>query len=187
MIPINDANELEVNRINEEIRRMEEEAEALREQREAAARLQEARSRRDLEQRRLQRVVGQYDQAIGLTTEERWRVSGIATPVTTPTADEITSEEFDEPKQEEPKVELLKVDTAMFVFAWENSSSVEEVTLYDQELYGPDYQGGISEDDIRLTKEIAKMIRTVEKIPLRELPDTIPMTTIRRGRIQNFS
>ena len=42
--------------------------------------------------------------------------------MTTRTADEIIWEAFSEPKQEEPKVELQKVDTAKFVFHWENSS-----------------------------------------------------------------
>lgn len=183
LIPINDANELEVNRINEEIRRMEEEAEALREQREAAARLQEARSRRDLEQRRLQRIVGNNN--VQISTAERWEISGLEPPVMTMprTADEIISEAFGEPKQEEPNVELQKVDTAKFVFHWENSSSVEEfVEAAEADEDSTDYYRG----GFEYYQSLARMIRSVEKIPLRELPDERP--TVKRGsRIQNFS
>ena len=180
----------EIERINRETRRLEEEAAH-------AERLREATAARDAAQRRLTAaqhdpqttdspwtlrmspigsVVGQHDQAIGLTTEERWRVSGIATPVTTQTADEIISEAFGEPKQEEPEVELQKVDTAMFVFHWENSSSVEDFIE----------AAGADRGSIQYYQALARMIRAVEDIPLRELPDERP--TVKRGsRVRNFS
>jgi len=99
------------------------------------------------------------------------------------TADEIIAEAFGSPKQEEPKIELQKVDAAKFVFLWENSTSVMDVAIGMQH---PSYQGGVSVDDIALAKELAKMIRTVENIPLRELPDERPAVK-RRSRLQNFS
>ena len=98
-------------------------------------------------------------------------------------ADEIISEAFGKPEQEEPKVELQKVDTAKFVFAWENSSSVEEVV---RRMEHPWYKGAILEDDITKKKILAEVIRQVEDIPLRELPDERP-TVKRSSRIQNFS
>ena len=175
-------------------------------------RVREATAARDAAQERLQRIVGnnnlqidenahlrdlgriigghrepirigQHDQAIELTTAERWNISGIEPPVTTRTADEIIWEAFSEPKQEEPKVELQKVDTAKFVFHWENSSSVEEfieAAEADADSTGY-YRGGCE-----YYQALAKMIRTVEDIPLRELPDT-PPTVKRSSRIQNFS
>ena len=88
-----------------------------------------------------------------------------------------------EPKKKEPKVELQKVDTALFVFLWENSSSVEEVALG---MLHPDYKGGLHEDEISLARKLAEVIRNVEDIPLRELPDKRP-TVKRSSRIQNFS
>ena len=87
------------------------------------------------------------------------------------------------PKQkEEPKVELQKVDTAKFVFAWENSSSVEEVV---RRMEHPRYKGAILEDDIASTRKLAEVIRTVEGIPLRELPDHAPKAT--PGKINNLT
>ena len=85
--------------------------------------------------------------------------------------------------QQLTRVELQKVDTAKFVFLWENSTSVMDVAVG---MLHPDYMGGVFEDDIALAKELAKVIRTVEKIPLRELPDERPAVK-RRGRFQNFS
>lgn len=181
LIPFDDANELEVNRINEEVRRMEEEAEALRERREAEARLQEARSRRDLEQRRLQRIVGNNNVQISSggseivwtpydppTNTPRWGVLG----ATVGAHDELI--ELNEPKQEKPEIKLQHIATGEFVFAWENSSSVEEfVEKYHEEI------------TIEAAQEVAKCVRSVETIPLRELPDK--RSTVKRGRIQNFS
>jgi len=77
---------------------------------------------------------------------------------------------------EKPKVELLKVDTARFVFLWESSSSVEEFVERSE-----DFQ------QISIASEVAKVIRTVEAgIPLRELPDRRPAVK-RSSRLQNFS
>jgi len=98
------------------------------------------------------------------------------------TADEIIAEAFGSPKQEEPKIELQKVDTAKFVFAWENSTSVMEVAIKMREHSCV----GAPLADITLIRKTAEVIRTVEKIPLRELPDKRPAVK-RRGRIQNFS
>jgi hypothetical protein len=86
-------------------------------------------------------------------------------------------------EQQLTKVELQKVDTAKFVFLWENSTSVMDVAVG---MLHPDYMGGVFEDDIALAKELAKVIRTVEKIPLRELPDERPAVK-RSSRLQNFS
>ena len=98
------------------------------------------------------------------------------------TADEIIAEAFGSPKQEEPKIELQKVDTAKFVFAWENSTSVMEVAIKMREHSCV----GAPLADITLIRKTAEVIRTVEKIPLRELPDK-PLAVKRRSRIQNFS
>jgi len=99
------------------------------------------------------------------------------------TADEIIAEAFGSPKQEEPKIELQKVDTAKFVFWWENSASVMQVAIC---IRDPLYAGAPTMDEIHLARRLAEVIRTVEKIPLRELPDKRPAVK-RRGRIQNFS
>ena len=94
-----------------------------------------------------------------------------------------TVEELLADAKEKPDVELQKVDTAKFVFLWENSSSVEEVALG---MLHPDYKGGLHEDEISLARKLAEVIRTVEAIPLKELPDQRP--TVKRGkRISNFS
>ena len=77
--------------------------------------------------------------------------------------------------QQLTRVELQKVDTAMFVFHWENSSSVEDFMEATEADRG----------SIQYYQGLARMIRTVEKIPLRELPDE--RSTVKRGRIQNFS
>ena len=79
-------------------------------------------------------------------------------------------------------MELQKVDTAKFVFAWENSSSVEEVV---RRMEHPQYEGGILEDDIASARKVAEVIRTVEQIPLRELPDHTPKST--PGKINNLT
>ena len=98
----------------------------------------------------------------------------------------ISSNDIDwkpyEPKKKEPKVELQKVDTAKFVFAWENSSSVEEVV---RRMEHPRYKGAILEDDIASTRKLAEVIRTVEQLPLRELPDHPPKCT--PGKINNLT
>lgn len=99
------------------------------------------------------------------------------------TADEIIAEAFGSPKQEEPKIELQKVDAAKFVFLWENSTSVMDVAFGMQH---PRYTGGVSEDDIALARKLAEVIRTVEDIPLRKLPDERPVVK-RSSRLQNFS
>ena len=165
LIPFDDANELEVNRINDEIRRMEEEAEALRERREAEARLQEARSQRDLEQRRLQRIVGNNNIQIS---------SGGPEGVWTIFSNDRDTVEEPSVKEEKPEIKLQHIATGEFVFAWENSSSVEEfVEKYHEEI------------TIEAAQEVAKCVRSVETIPLRELPDK--RSTVKRGRIQNFS
>jgi len=87
-----------------------------------------------------------------------------------------------EPKKREPKVELQKVDTAKFVFAWENSSSVEEVV---RRMKYPRYKGAMPEDDIASTRKVAEVIRTVEQLPLRELPDHAPKA--KSGKINNLT
>ena len=87
-----------------------------------------------------------------------------------------------EPKKREPKVESQKVDTAKFVFAWENSSSVEEVVL---RMEHPRYKGAILEDDIASTRKLAEVIRVVEQLPLRELPDHPPRA--KPGKINNLT
>ena len=87
-----------------------------------------------------------------------------------------------EPKKKEPKVELQKVDTAKFVFLWENSSTVTDVAFGMQH---PHYTGGVSEDDIALARHIAGVIRTLEKIPLRQLPDHPPKA--KPGKINNLT
>ena len=98
----------------------------------------------------------------------------------------ISSNDIDwksyEPKKKEPKVELQKVDTAKFVFAWENSSSVEEVVhrLEPFPLFHTKRGYGIS-----LARHIAEVIRTVEDIPLRELPDH-PLKA-KPGKINNLT
>lgn len=87
-----------------------------------------------------------------------------------------------EPKKREPEVELQKVDTAKFVYFWENSSSVEEVV---RRMENPRYKGAIFEDDIASTRKVAEVIRTVEQIPLRELPDHAPKFT--EGKANNLT
>lgn len=98
----------------------------------------------------------------------------------------ISSNDIDwnpyEPKKREPKVELQKVDTAKFVYFWENSSSVEEVV---RRMEHPRYKGAILEDDIASTRKLAEVIRTVEQIPLRELPDHAPK--FREGKVNNLT
>ena len=172
----------EIERINRETRRLEEEAAHAERVREATAARDAAQERLTAAQRDPRRVVGTWTPYEPPTTNPRWRVSGIEPPVTTRTADEIISEAFGEAKQEEPKVELQKVDAAKFVFLWENSTSVTDVAFGMQH---PRYQGGVSEADIALARKLAEVIRKVEDIPLRELPDERP--TVKRGRIQNFS
>jgi hypothetical protein len=152
LISTDEANQrTELARINSEIARMEEEAQNLREQREAEARLQEARSRRDMEQRRLQRIVGNNNVQISSANEVNWKPY--------------------EPKKKEPKVELQKVDTAKFVYFWENSSSVEEVVhrIEPFPLFHTKRGFGIAS-----ARKAAELIRTVEGIPLKELPDHPP-------------
>jgi len=78
--------------------------------------------------------------------------------------------------QQLTRVELQKVDTAMFVFHWENSSSVEDFMEATEADRG----------SIQYYQSLARMIRTVEKIPLRELPDERPAVK-RSSRLQNFS
>ena len=160
----------EIERINRETRRLEEEAAH-------AERVREATAARDAAQERLQRVVGGHNPQSSSSTPANWRISTIVGP-----PDEIISEAFEEPKQEEPKVELQKVDTAKFVFLWENSTSVMDVAIGMQH---PSYQGGVSVDDIALAKELAKVIRTVEQLPLRKLPDHPPKCT--PGKINNLT
>ena len=98
----------------------------------------------------------------------------------------ISSNDIDwkpyEPKKKEPEVELQKVDTAKFVFAWENSSSVEEfieATEADEDSTGY-YRGGCE-----YYQGLARMIRNVENIPLRKLPDHAPKAT--PGKINNLT
>lgn len=90
-------------------------------------------------------------------------------------------------KKEERKVELQKVDTAKFVFLWENSSSVEEFlhAAADSGWMDMHILPYIDALDIAGWQKTAEIIRTVEDIPLRELPDKRP--TVKRSRIQNFS
>ena len=96
----------------------------------------------------------------------------------------ISTNEIDwkpyEPKKKEPKVELQKVDTAKFVFFWENSSSVEEFIELGYE--------GAADDPERLVahhQALARMIRNVEDIPLRQLPDHPPKA--KSGKINNLT
>ena len=148
----------EIERINRETRRLEEEAAH-------AERVREATAARDVAQQRLQRIVGNNNVQIS-SNDIDWN-----RPYLGPAPNE------------EPKVELQKVDTAKFVFLWENSSTVTDVAFGMQQ---PHYTGGVSEDDVALARHIAEVIRTVEKIPLRKLPDQRP-TVKRSSRIQNFS
>jgi len=137
----------------------------LRERREAEARLQEARSQRDLEQRRLQRIVGNNNIQIS---------SGGSEGVWTIFSNDRDTVEEPSVKEEKPEIKLQHIATGEFVFAWENSSSVEEfVEKYHEEI------------TIEAAQEVAKCVRSVETIPLRELPDK--RSTVKRGRIQNFS
>jgi len=140
---------------NDEIERINRKTRKLEEEAAHAERLREATAARDAAQERLQRIVGNNNV-------------------------QISSGAFDEPKQEEPKVELQKVDTAKFVFAWENSSSVMDVAI----KIHPNYIGA-SMADITLTRKLAEVIRTVEQIPLRELPDHTPKST--PGKINNLT
>ena len=143
---------------NDEIERINRETRRLEEEAAHAERVREATAARDAAQQRL--TAAQYD----LRSSSTWN-------------------HYDPPKQEEPKVELQKVDAAKFVFLWENSTSVMDVAFG---MHHPRYAGGVSEDDIALARKLAEVIRTVEKIPLRELPDMRP-TVKRGGRVQNFS
>lgn len=146
---------------NDEIERINRETRRLEEEAAHAERLREATAARDAAQQRLQRIVGNNNVQIS-SNDIDWKPY--------------------EPKKKEPKVELQKVDAAKFVFLWENSTSVTDVAFGMQH---PRYQGGVSEADIALARKLAEVIRTVEDIPLRELPDERP--TVKRGRIQNFS
>ena len=151
-----------------------------------AERLREATAARDAAQERLQRIVGnnnlQIDENAHLRDLGRI-IGGHREPIQlTRTADDIDWKPY-EPKKKEPKVELQKVDAAKFVFLWENSTSVTDVAFGMQH---PRYQGGVSEADIALARKLAEVIRKVEDIPLRELPDT-PPTVKRSSRVQNFS
>ena len=98
----------------------------------------------------------------------------------------ISSNDIDwkpyEPKKRKPEVELQKVDTAKFVFAWENSSSVEEVVhrIEPFPLFHTKRGYGIAS-----TRKVAEVIRTVEQIPLRELPDHPPK--FREGKANNLT
>lgn len=68
-----------------------------------------------------------------------------------------------ETKSEEVNIQTQKVDTAKFVFVWEKSSSVEEfVERLETDM------------SIPVSQEVAKFVRTVEGIPLKELPDHPP-------------
>lgn len=170
----------EIERINRETRRLEEEAAH-------AERLREATAARDAAQQRLQRAVGNNNLQINEDTYLRdlGRIVGThREPIQlTRTADEIIWEAFSEPKQEEPKVELQKVDSAKFVFHWENSSSVEEfIEAAEADEDSTEYYRG----GFEYYQGLARLIRTVENIPLRELPDKRP-TVKRSSRIQNFS
>tara|TARA_B100002019_G_C21073977_1_gene500439 strand:- start:120 stop:653 length:534 start_codon:yes stop_codon:yes gene_type:complete len=160
----------EIERINRETRRLEEEAAHAERVREATAARDAAQERLTAAQRDPPRVVGSWPPYDPPNTNHRWRVIG----ATIGAHDELI--ELNEPKQEEPKVELQKVDTAMFVFHWENSSSVEDFIE----------AAGADRGSIQYYQALARMIRTVEDIPLRELPDT-PPTVKRSSRIQNFS
>jgi len=163
----------EIERINEETRRLEEEAAHAERVREATAARDAAQERLTAAQRDPPRVVGAWRPYDPPNTNRRWRVIGATVGA---------HAELIEPKQEEPKVELQKVDTAKFVFHWENSSSVEEfIEAAEADADSTDYYRG----SIQYYQSLASMIRTVEDIPLRELPDERP--TVKRGRIQNFS
>ena len=147
----------EIEEINRETQRLEEEAAH-------AERVREATAARDAAQERLNSVRARE--------ESRNERQGLMSLVSNPNQ-----------QQEEPKVELQKVDAAKFVFLWENSTSVTDVAFGMQH---PHYVGGVSELDIAVARHIAEVIRTVDEIPLRELPDKSP-TIKRGGRIQNFS
>lgn len=79
-------------------------------------------------------------------------------------------------------MELQKVDTAKFVFAWENSSSVEEVVhrIEPFPLFHTKRGFGIA-----ATRKVARMIRNVEDIPLRQLPDHPPK--FKEGKANNLT
>lgn len=156
----------ETRRLEEEIARTERLNEAMRERHAAQERLDSVRAREEarnerqglmslvsnpnqVEPDRPRLRLGQFEE-----TPERWTISN---------------------EKEEPKPELQKVDTAKFVFHWENSSSVEEfVENYEDNL------------TIEMANGLAKVIRCVESIPLKELPDKRPTVT-RSSRVRNFS
>lgn len=182
LLPIDDAiKNGEIERINRETRRLEEEAAHAERLREANAARDAAQQRLTASQEELRRVVGAWRPYDPPTTNARWRVIG----ATIPPHDELI--EPNEPKQEEPKVELQKVDTAKFVFLWENSSSVVEFlhAAADSGWMDTHDLPYIDALDIAGWQKAAEIIRTVEDIPLRELPDK--RSTVKRGRIQNFS
>lgn len=160
LIPTDEANRrTEIARINSEIARIEEETRNLREQREAETRLQQARSWRDTEERRLNRTrPSDYHYGSSSDTEPKneWSLS------------------FKEASTEKATVKLQKVDTAKFVFAWENSSSAEEA----MSKFDP---GASTAEGQRL----ADFVRTVEGVPLKQLPDEAPK--IKEGRASNLT
>lgn len=79
-------------------------------------------------------------------------------------------------------------DTAKFVFLWENSSSVVEFlhAAADSGWMDTHDLPYIDALDVAGWQKAAEIIRTVESIPLRELPDK-RSTLKRSSRIQNFS
>lgn len=76
-----------------------------------------------------------------------------------------------EAKSEEVNIQTQKVDTAKFVFVWESSSSVEEfVERLETDM------------SIPVSQEVANFVRSVEGIPLKQLPDHTPKFEERRAR-----
>lgn len=75
-----------------------------------------------------------------------------------------------EAKSEEVNIQTQKVDTAKFVFVWERSSSVEEfVERLETDM------------SIPVSQEVANFVRSVEGIPLKQLPDHSPKFEERRA------
>lgn len=158
----------ETRRLEEEIARTERLNEAMRERHAAQERLDSVRAREQARNERqgLMSLVSNPNQREPDTP--MLRLGRFEQPPTPPEPWSILT-------KEEPKVELQKVDTAKFVLYWENSSSVEEfVERYEDNL------------NIEMAKGLSDVIRSVERLPLRELPDKRPTVT-RSSRVRNFS
>ena len=158
----------ETQRLAEEIARTERLNKAMRERQAAQAELLGVRAREQARNERqgLMSLVSNPNQQE--TDTPMLRLGRFERPSTTPEPSSILT-------KEEPKAELQKVDAAKFVFHWENSSSVEEFVEY----YGDNL-------DIEMARKLTEVIRTVENIPLKELPDKRPTVT-RSSRVRNFS